>query len=152
MKSESGRSLIEMLGVLAIGAIMTAAAYGTYNMLRTNQMRNLAISEMEQIARNTKILLETRGDYTGVSVEYLVKAGAITDTRAPFGGDDWSVTPGIDGQNFSINLVDLNHSDCVYFATKKIDWAAAVFVNQIENAGATTCLSDAKNIISIIVE
>ena len=73
MKTESGRSLIEMLGVLAIGGVMTAAAYGTYHMLRTSQTRNLAISHMEQIARNTKILLEMRGDYSPVSIDYLIK-------------------------------------------------------------------------------
>ena len=152
MNSESGRSLIEMLGVLAVGAVMTAAAYGTYNMLRTNQIRNLALSEMEQIARNTKILLETRGDYTGVSVDYLIKAGAITEQKAPIGDEGWSVTSGLDGQNFAINLVNLNHSDCVFFATKKINWAKAVSVNNLVNGGAESCISEPKNLVSIIVE
>jgi hypothetical protein len=152
MKSEYGRSLIEMLGVLAIGGVMTAAAYGTYNMLRTSQIRNLAVSEMEQIARNTKILLETRGDYSGVSVDYLVKSGAITETRAPIGGADWSVTGGLNGKTFSINLTNLSHSDCAFFATKKITWAKAVSVNGLETSGAESCLSAPKNLISIIVE
>lgn len=152
MKSESGRSLIEMLGVLAIGAVMTVAAYGTYNMLRTNQKRNLAMSEIEQIARNTKILLETRGDYTGVSVDYLIKAGAITETTAPMGDDGWSVTSSIDGQNFSINLVNLEYNDCVYLATKKIKWAKSVSVNKLENGGSENCLSVPKNLVSIIIE
>ena len=145
MKSEYGRSLIEMLGVLAIGGVMTAAAYGTYNMLRTSQIRNLAVSEMEQIARNT-------GDYSGVSVDYLVKSGAITETRAPIGGADWSVTGGLNGKTFSINLTNLSHSDCAFFATKKITWAKAVSVNGLETSGAESCLSAPKNLISIIVE
>ena len=152
MKSESGRSLIEMLGVLAIGGVMTAAAYGTYNMLRTNQFRNLALSEMEQIARNTKILLEMRGDYTGVSVDYLIKSGAIVNDKAPIGGDDWSITAGITGENFSINLTNLSHSDCIYFATKKIKWAKGVTVNKLEYGGSESCLSVPQNLISIIVE
>lgn len=152
MKSESGRSLIEMLGVLAIGGILTAAAYGTYNMLRTNQIRNLALSEIEQIARNTKILLETRGDYTGVSVDYLVKAGALLDETAPIGGSDWSVTAGLDGKTFAINLTNLTNGDCVFFATKKIEWAKGIAVNKIENSGSESCLSAQRNLISIIVE
>ena len=139
MKSEYGRSLIEMLGVLAIGGVMTAAAYGTYNMLRTSQIRNLAV-------------LETRGDYSGVSVDYLVKSGAITETRAPIGGADWSVTGGLNGKTFSINLTNLSHSDCAFFATKKITWAKAVSVNGLETSGAESCLSAPKNLISIIVE
>ena len=152
MKTESGRSLIEMLGVLAIGGIMTAAAYGTYNMLRTNQVRNLALSEMEQIARNTKILMEMRGDYNGVSIDYLIKSGAITSDAAPIGGNDWSITPSIYGDSFSINLTNLSHSDCVYFATKKIKWANSVSVNKIEKGSAESCLSAPKNLISINIK
>lgn len=152
MKSESGRSLIEMLGVLAIGAVMTVGAYKTYGAIRTSQLRNMAMSTMEQIAQNTKILLETRGDYTGVSIDYLIKAGAITSADAPFGGDDWSITAGIDGKNFSINLTDLTNSDCIYFATKKVSWAKSVAVNKIENGGVESCISSPKNLISFIVE
>jgi len=152
MKSESGRSLIEMLGVLAVGAVMTAAAYGTYNMLRTKQIRNMAVSELEQIARNTKILLEARADYSGVSVDYLIKAGAITSDAAPIGGDDWFVDANLDGKGFSINLTNLSHSDCVYFATKKLNWAKSVSVNKIEDSGSESCLSAPRNLISIIVE
>lgn len=152
MKTESGRSLIEMLAVLAIGAVMTAGAYATYNMLRTNQMRNMAAAEMEQIARNTKILLETRGDYTGVSVDYLIKAGAITNESAPIGGADWSVTASVDGKGFSINLINLSHSDCAYFATKKFNWAKSVTINKLENAGGESCISGPRNYVSINVE
>ncbi len=152
MGNESGRSLIEMLAVLAIGAVMTAAAYATYNMLRTNQMRNMAVSEMEQIVRNTKILLETRGDYSGISVDYLIKAGAITESSAPIGDDTWSITSSVDGKGFSINLVNLTHSDCAYFATKKLDWAKSVSINNLENAGGETCISGARNWVSINVE
>jgi Tfp pilus assembly protein PilE len=152
MKSESGRSLIEMLGVLAVGAVMTAAAYGTYNMLRTNQIRNMAVSELEQIARNAKILLEARADYTGVSIDYLIKAGAITSEAAPIGGDDWSIVATQDGKGFSINLTNLTTSECAYFATKKLNWASKISVNKIEDSGSESCLSAPRNLISIIVE
>ena len=152
MKQEFGRSLVEMLGVLAIGGIMTAAAYGTYSMLRTNQIRSLALSEMKQIARNTKMLLETRGDYTGVSIDYLIKAGALTEDKAPIGGPDWSITAGYKGETFSINLTDLTHSDCVYFATKKVDWAENVSINKLESGGAESCLSAPRNFVSFIVK
>lgn len=152
MKSELGRSLIEMLGVLAIGGIMTAAAYGTYNMLRTSQTRNLALSELEQVARNTKILLEMRGDYRGVSLDYLIKSGALNEIKAPIGGEDWSITSSLDGKTFSINLTNLTNGDCVYFATKKIGWAKSVSVNGLESSGSESCLSAPRNLISIIVE
>lgn len=152
MQSEYGRSLIEMLGVLTIGAVMTAAAYGTYNMLRTRQVRNMAVSEMEQIVRNTKILLEMRGDYSAVSIDYLIKTGAITNSNAPMGGDDWSITSSVDGKTFSINLTNLTQGDCAFLATKKLDWAKSKTINKIENSGAEACIAPARNYVSINIE
>lgn len=151
MQQELGRSLIEMLGVLAIGAVMTVGAYKTYGALRANQVRNLAISEMEQVARNTKILLEMRGDYTGVSVEYLIKAGAITNAKTPMGAD-WYIDAAADGKSFAINLVNVSTGDCAYLATKKLDWVKSVTINKITTAGAESCISGDRNLVSIIVE
>ena len=74
MKSESGRSLIEVIGVLAITGVMTIGALGAYKMIRTNQTRTIATEQIKQIVQDTKILLEMRGSYEGVSIEYLIKA------------------------------------------------------------------------------
>ena len=92
-----------MLSTPAIAGIMTAAALGTYKMVRNNQARHIANSTLADIAKNTKLLLEMRGNYTGVSVDYLVKSGAIKTPAAPIGGANWSVTASADGKSFSIN-------------------------------------------------
>ena len=42
MRGESGRSLIEVIGVMAIAGVMTVSALGVYNMLRANQARSIA--------------------------------------------------------------------------------------------------------------
>ena len=42
MKTESGRSLIEVIGVLAIAAVMTAASIAMYNTIRKNQAHTIA--------------------------------------------------------------------------------------------------------------
>ncbi len=152
MKYESGRSLIEVIGVLAIAGIMTAAALGTYKMVRNNQARHIANSTLSDIAKNTKLLLEMRGDYTGVSVDYLVKSGAINTTTAPIGGDDWSVTASADGKSFSINLVELTRGECEYFVTATPAWATSMLVNGYESDPDTRCLSSSANQISFIVE
>ena len=89
MRQESGRSLIEIVGVIAIGTVMTAAAIGMYRMMRENNARTIATSQLEQIAGDVKLLMEMRGDYSGVSVDYLIKAGALESDAAPMGGDDW---------------------------------------------------------------
>lgn len=152
MKQESGRSLIEIIGVLAISAIMAVAAIKMYGQIRTTQTRTLVSSELEQIAKNTKLLTGARGSYAGVSVDYLVKAGALKSTHAPIGTDDWSISPSFDEKSFSINLIGLSSGECEYFATKKSSWATTVLINGYEPAGGSNCFSTNTNQVSFVVE
>lgn len=152
MKTESGRSLIEVIGVMAIAGVMAVATLGVYNMVRTNQTRTIADAELEQIAHDTKLLLEMRGTYEGVSVDYLIKAGALPNDVAPIGGAEWSVTSSADGKSFSINLVDLSNGECDYFASKKPRWANAVLINGFEGGIADNCFKAGANQVSFIVE
>lgn len=151
MKYESGRSLIEIIGVLAITAVMTASAIGIYNSIRHNQKNTIATAELRELAKNTKLLMGMRGDYTGISVEYLVKAGAIHSDRAPI-GKTWSVDVGTDTATFVINLHGLSHSECDFFATAIPNWANEMFVNKYRIEDTITCFSNADNDISIIVK
>ena len=152
MKTESGRSLIEVIGVMAIAGIMTISALGVYKMIRTNQTRTIADAELEQIAQNTKILLEMRGTYEGVSVDYLIKAGALQSDTAPIGGENWSIVASADGASFSINLVDLSVGECDYFTTTKPKWASAILVNGFESGIVDNCFESDTNQVSFIVE
>ena len=152
MKSESGRSLIEVIGVMAIAGVMTVSALGVFNMLRANQSRSIAGMELKQIAENTKILLEMRGSYDAVSVNYLIKSGALQSDKAPLGGEAWSITPSADGSAFSINLVDLTNGECNYFASKKPAWVKALLVNGFEADVSSNCFDSDTNQVSFVVE
>ena len=55
MNQQSGRSLIEVIGVMAIAGLMMVSALGVYNVLRKNQARTIADAELEQIAQDTKL-------------------------------------------------------------------------------------------------
>ena len=152
MKQESGRSLIEIIGVLAIGAIMVVAAFKMYGQIRATQIRTIASTELEQLAKNVKLLVGARESYAGLSVDYLVKAGALKSTHAPIGNDDWSVSPSFDEKSFSINLLGLTADECAYFSVKKQQWATAVLINGYEPNGASSCFSTSTNQVSFIVE
>lgn len=152
MKHESGRSLIEVIGVMAIAGVMTVTAVKMYQVMRTNQKRTIANAELEQIAENTKLLLEMRDDYTGVSVDYLIKAGALQSARAPIGGEGWSVTASVDGTSFSINLVDLTAGECDYFSNVLPQWASAMIVNGFETGYTENCFESDSNQISFVIE
>lgn len=152
MRQESGRSLIEVIGVFAIGAVMTAGAIAMYNMIRNRQQRTIATAELEQIAKNTRLLLSMRGDYTGVSVDYLIKAGALKNNNAPIGSSNWTVTSSVDGTMFSINLTGLTGGECDYFTTVPLAWTSKITVNGYETDPGTYCLTSGANEISFVVQ
>lgn len=150
MKNESGRSLIEIIGVLAITAVMTASAVGIYNSIRHNQKNTIASAELREVAKNTKLLMEMRGDYTGVSVDYLVKAGALKTDKAPI-GKSWAINVGVDVTSFSIDLHGLSRGECEFFATALPNWATDMFVNGYRLDSSAACFGGAENDISFIV-
>ena len=151
MREQLGRSLIEIIGVLAIGAIMISATYSMYHSTNEKQKRLIASEELKDIAQKTHILLGHSG-YTNVSVDYLVEADVIKNDRAPAGGNGWSVTSNFDGTEFSINLVDLSFDECAYFATKKFNWVTHLNINGYDNADSSYCLKTGGNIISFFAE
>ncbi len=151
MREQHGRSLIEIVGVLAIGAVMVAATYNMYHSTNEKQKRLIASEELKDIAQKTHILLNLSG-YTNVSVDYLIEAGVIKDNRAPAGGKGWSVTSNFEGDAFSINLVDLSFEECAYFTTKKFDWVEYLVINGYDSADSSYCMKTADNIISFFVK
>lgn len=152
MKFESGRSLIEVIGVLAVSAIMTAGAIGMYNSVHTRQQRTIAMDTIKQIATDTKTLLGMRESYEGLSIDYLIKAGALQNNKSPIGGDNWSVSAGIDKKSFSINLVDLTNGECAYFAQSVPNWATDLIVNGYNTEQSSHCFSSNTNQISFVFE
>ena len=127
MKEQSGRSLIEIVGVLAIGVIMIASAYNMYRSIDQRQKRMIAYEDVKEVARKTKILYEYSG-YNGLSVSKLVSAGALSSSNAPIGS--WTISSYNENKEFKITLSDLTRNECKYFATKKSnDWAYNTTVN-----------------------
>lgn len=152
MKTESGRSLIEVIGIMAITGVMTIGALKAYQMIRTNQIRTITSEELKQIVQDTKILMEMRDSYQGVSIDYLIKAGALQSEKQPIGGPGWSITSSVDGKSFSINLVDLTSGECEYFSSTHPQWAKSIIVNGFESSATSNCFDTSTNQISFIAE
>jgi len=149
---ESGRSLIEMLGVLAIAGVMTAGAIAMYNVVRTRQIRMVATEDMKTVANNAKLLFSARRDYSGISVDYLVKAGAMKTEKSPLPGAEFSVMaePGV--REFIMMFGNLDFRTCSWLATVKLDWADRISVNGYFESAATYCRTVEKNEVSIWVK
>ncbi|MDR0967209.1 MAG: type II secretion system GspH family protein [Rickettsiales bacterium] len=154
MKNEqSGRSLIEMLGVLAIAGIMTAGAIVLYNSVRTRQARIVAQEQLKETAENARTLFAAKRDYTGISTQYLIDAGAIKNDKSPLPNVEFSVVVNpTDASGFVMLLDGVGFDDCAWLATIKLDWARNVSVNGFSESAATYCKKLETNQIEIWVE
>jgi len=121
MHEQSGRSLIEIVGVLAIGVIMISAAYGMYRSIDQRQKRTIAYETVKDVAAKTKTLMEYTG-YNGVSFANLQTAGAIDSVKTPI-GSGWTIESVNSNTEFKITLNGLTYDECKYFILKKTDWA-----------------------------
>jgi Tfp pilus assembly major pilin PilA len=152
MKEQCGRSLIETLGILAIAAVMTAGAIKMYNVVRTRQIRMVAVEDMKTIASNAKLLYAARRDYSGISVDYLVKAGAMRSEKSPFPGAELSMFANAGAKEFAMVFNGLDFNNCTWLATIKLDWADRVSVNGYFESSATYCNKVEKNEVTVWVK
>ncbi len=83
-KKQCGRSMIEMLGVLAIVGILSAGGIAGYSMAMQNHKTNALIEKVQLIAQQMRILY--RGNYETNPRNALKSAGMINDFNNPFGG------------------------------------------------------------------
>ena len=149
MKNESGRSLIEIIGVLAVTAVMTAGAVAIYNSVRTNQKNTIAAATLREVAKDINMLMGMRSDYTGISVDYLVKAGALPNADAPI-GKSWTIDVGIDRITFTINLYGLTRSECEFFGAAMPAWASEMYINGYRAEEIVNCFPGSENNISFV--
>jgi Tfp pilus assembly protein PilE len=150
--AQSGRSLIEMLGVIAIAGVMAAGAIKMYDVVRTRQTRMIATEEMKAIATNTKLLYAARQDYFGISSEYLIKAGAIKNDKSPLPGTEFSVITESGADAFALRFEGVDFKTCAWLAVAKFDWADIVSVNGYKESAGTYCKKVEKNEVSVWVK
>jgi len=151
MRECSGRSLIEIIGVLAITGIITAGAFAMYKTISNRQKRLIASTELQNIVENAKLLLSYTSDYSTISVDFLIESGALKNNKAPI-GTTWSITPSFDLKEFSINLNGLSYDDCVYFTTTPPTWSNHIQVNGHDSSSGDFCMSSGNNQISLYSE
>lgn len=85
-KAQSGRSMIEMLGVLAIIGVLSAGGIAGYSMAMTSFRTNSLMDKIQMISTQARILYN--GNYDGIDLGTMQNLGYITtkDIENPFGG------------------------------------------------------------------
>ncbi len=133
--NQSGRSMIEMLGVLAIIGVLSVGGIAGYSKAMMKFRINKTIDQVSQIAQNIRILYARQKNYGSLSAKIVYKAnlapremfedgsGSYGMTNA-FGGrvgfETASKRASQDSKAFVISLYDLPEEACIELATQ--DW------------------------------
>ena len=133
-KAQSGRSMIEMLGVLAIVGVLSAGGIAGYSMAMQSYKTTSLIEKINLIAQRARTTY--KGVYTGVTQDTLVNAGKIStnDYANPFGGN---ITVAASGSAaFTVTAGNVPAEACVDLVTS--DWGSTgVFTSVAVKDGDT---------------
>ena len=139
--NQTGRSMIEMLGVLAIVGVLSVGGIAGYSKAMQKYRTNKTIEQITQIANGVRTLYSGQKNYDGISTEYsgpIRKAKILPESawestasgaepKNPFGGtysirsEDKS-TAG-DHKAFGIYLGSVPDDACIEILTQ--DWGGA---------------------------
>lgn len=150
MKQESGRSMIEMLGVLAIMGVITVGAIGMISYAMRSQKRNTVNDEATQIVTGVRQLLGEYDDFSGINNSTIW--GAIgMNSKNPYGGNYALAVDTANTQQFILTMDGLSISDCEYFVQKAWSDSVGYQISGGVNGGATgNCRAEnGQNIVSV---
>lgn len=137
--NETGRSMIEMLGVLAIIGVLSVGGIAGYSKAMEKFKINKTIEQVAQIATNIRTLYAQQKDITGLNNTTAIQMGGVPDEMSTSGGtesygqyygqDIATVFGGNvfilgrwDDETFAIELRNITKNACVSLATA--DWGA----------------------------
>ncbi len=150
MKQESGRSMIEMLGVLAIMGVITAGAY----LMIANGMRMIRGSsvseEVFQIVSRVRDIHRGFDNFSNLNGNTIFGAIGMSDTN-PYGGKYEVMADPSNPRQFIVSITGLSRSDCEYFVNKAWTDSVGYEMSGHKNSGATGNCSaaDGKNVVQI---
>ena len=142
---QSGRSMVEMLGVLAIIGVLSVGGISGYSKAMAKYRANKTLDQISLLITNIRTLYANQYNYTGLDNDALedfelvsadMKSG--TDYVNPFGGKiKIEATNG--GANFAVTYTGLDKQACITMATA--DWgstASSGLVSVAVGEAATT--------------
>ena len=145
MKQEYGRSMIEMLGVLAIMGLITVGAIGLISTAMRTQKRNAINDEVIEIVTGVRQLLGEYDDFSNIDNSTIFGAIGISN-KTPYGGTySLSVDP-TNSRQFIVGIDGLSKSDCEYLTTKAWSDSVGYQMSGGKQSGATgDCRSESGN-------
>jgi len=139
MKQESGRSMIEMLGVLTIMGVITVGAIAMISTAMRTQKHNTASDDVAQIVLGVRQLLGEYDDFSNIDGSTIFGAIGVSN-KNPYGGVyTVSVNPS-NMRQFIVGIEGLSQSDCEFLATKAwTDSVGYIASNHTESGAVGNC-------------
>ncbi len=128
---ESGRSMVEMLGVLAIVGVLSVGGIAGYSQAMSKFKVTKAMDQVQTIITNIRTLYASQRTYTSLTAVQAQAMGILTEESIngsqglnPFGGTIEFGTGTTVGNNrtFTVKYTGLTSEACVKMATA--DWGA----------------------------
>ena len=149
MRQESGRSMIEMVGVLAIMGMLTATAFALISLGINRQKQARVTDDVVTIVAGVRSLLVDYDDFSNIDNSTIFAAMSMSD-KNPYGGTyELAVNPS-NARQFIVRINGLSKSDCEALVTKA--WTESVGYNASNHkeGGATgKCVDGNDNVVSI---
>ncbi len=139
---ESGRSMIEMLGVLAIMGIITVGAITMISAAMRSQKRTAVNDEVAQITTGVRQLLGEYDDYSNINNSTIWGAIGMSN-KNPYGGNYSLVADKMNPRQFILTIDGLGQSDCEFFIQKAWSDSVGYMMSNGSTGGAEgTCTGD----------
>ncbi len=150
MRQESGRSMIEMLGVLAIMGVITVGAIGMISTAMRTQKRSTVNDEVIQIVTGVRQLLGEFDDYSHINNATIFGAMGMS-SKNPYGGTYELSVDSANPRQFIVSITGLAQSDCEYFVTKAWTDSVGYQMSGGKSGGANgkCTATNGKNTVSI---
>ena len=132
---QKGRSMIEMLGVLAVVGVLTVTGFAMVDKMRKNQQTTRVMDDIAEMAQKTRqFLREYDGDYCRIAYNCYVVEKMNNEKMVPSGMEYDSENKkfvNLDDVQFSVNYT--NHAGTG-------DYTKVLFKLYIDNATEEMCL------------
>ena len=151
MRQESGRSMIEMMGVLAIMGVITVGAIAAISSAMNLQKRSTVNDEVLQMVTQVRQLFGGYDDFSNINNSTIFGAIGMSN-KNPYGGTyEISVNPS-NSLQFIVSVNGLSQSDCEYFITKGWEGSVGYEMSGRKQSGAIgNCNNqNGKNVVQII--
>lgn len=150
MKQESGRSMVEMLGVLAIMGIITVGAVSMISRAMRTQKLSTVTDDIVSIVTGVRGLLGEYDDFSKLNSETVFSAINQSQTN-PYGGKYELSVDVNNPRQFVVSITGLNKSDCENLLTKAWTDSVGYISSDRKQSGATgNCKDGNTNTVSII--